>query len=242
MDSGFIKLHRRLLDSDVFASQTALKIWIWCLMRANYKSRKVPVITGRGETIVELESGQFIFGRNRASEELGISSSTIYRWIKRFEVDKMIAIKTNTHYSIITVCNYEIYQDNPQDDEQPTIQPTIQPMDTDKNSKNSKNIYKEKIYKKEIRKNTEEANEKRIKQHQKDLEESIRPYIEKYGRDMCNDFYIYWSEPNEQRTKVRYKLQKTWEISRRLLTWSSNQDKFGNGKTTATEKQRYSKL
>ena len=35
---------------------------------------------------------------------------------------------------------------------------------------------------------------------------------------MITDFYAYWSEP-DAKYKMRYELEKTWEISRRLNTW-----------------------
>jgi len=49
MDNGFILLSRNLLESDVFASQKLLKIWIWCLLKANYKDKTCPLKVGKGE-------------------------------------------------------------------------------------------------------------------------------------------------------------------------------------------------
>ena len=69
---GWIRLHRDILDSDVFASQKMLKIWVWCLCKANFKDRIIPLKIGRGETLVKVKRGQFIFGRFKAEEELFI--------------------------------------------------------------------------------------------------------------------------------------------------------------------------
>ena len=33
MEEGHIKISRGLLDNPVFAHQTALKIWLWCLLK-----------------------------------------------------------------------------------------------------------------------------------------------------------------------------------------------------------------
>jgi len=111
MNNGFIYLSRSLLESDVFASQKLLKIWIWCLLKSNFKDKHVPLKVGKGETVVGVKRGQFIFGRHKAEEELFIDGSTIYKSIKKLEQMEMITIESNNQYSIITICNYDTYQD-----------------------------------------------------------------------------------------------------------------------------------
>lgn len=112
MDKGYILLSRGLLDSPVFASQMMLKIWIWCLCKANFKDRHVPLKVGKGEIIVSLKRGSFLFGRHKAEEELFIDGSTIYKAIKKIEDLGMISIVSNNQYSVITICKYNDYQDN----------------------------------------------------------------------------------------------------------------------------------
>jgi hypothetical protein len=109
---GSIKLYRCILDSQVFAHQTALKIWVWCLCKASFKERFVSLKIGKGETTVHVLPGQFIFGRFSAEEELGIDGSTIYKWMQRFASDEfdMINIESNNQYSLISICNWGSYQ------------------------------------------------------------------------------------------------------------------------------------
>jgi len=52
------------------------------------------------------------------------------------------------------------------------------------------------------------------------------PYADKYSKQMLIDFFDYWSESNQLRTKLRYELQKTWDINLRLQRWARN-DKQG---------------
>lgn len=52
--------------------------------------------------------------------------------------------------------------------------------------------------------------------------DTLKPFIEKYGRPMLNDFYKYWTEPNKSNTKFKQEMQKTWSLERRLETWASN--------------------
>jgi hypothetical protein len=108
---GYFKVHRKILNSQVFAHQTSLKIWVWCMAKVTFKERFVPLKIGKGETTVKLLPGQFIFGRFKAEEELGIDGSTIYKWIQKFASPDfdMITVQSNNQYSIITLCNWEQY-------------------------------------------------------------------------------------------------------------------------------------
>lgn len=140
MNDGFILLSRTLLDSDVFASQKLLKIWIWCLCKANFKDRSVPLKVGKGETIIKVKRGSFIFGRFRAEEELFIDGSTIYKSMKKLQEMNMVKIESNNQYSIVTICKYDEYQqsDNYQvtSNEQPSnnqVTANEQPSNTTKN-------------------------------------------------------------------------------------------------------------
>lgn len=56
--------------------------------------------------------------------------------------------------------------------------------------------------------------------------ESIRPYVGKYGPDMCNAFYQYWTEPNRTGTKMRWELERTWSIGGRLAKWKTYEAQF----------------
>ncbi|MEO6901588.1 MAG: DUF6291 domain-containing protein [Bacteroidia bacterium] len=56
--------------------------------------------------------------------------------------------------------------------------------------------------------------------------DSLKPFLEKYGRDMLNNFNSYWTEPNKSGTKMRFETEKTWEITRRLERWAKNNKDF----------------
>jgi hypothetical protein len=50
-------------------------------------------------------------------------------------------------------------------------------------------------------------------------------YID-YDEAMLAEFVSYWCEPNRSKTKLRYELQPTFCIERRLKTWHNNQANF----------------
>ena len=110
MDNGYVKLYRQLLNSDIFASPIGLKIWIWCLLRAGHAERTISMATKSGESIIYLQRGQFVYGRIKAAEDLSMTESNVYKWMKKFENENMIIQNSNNRYTTVTICNYDNYQ------------------------------------------------------------------------------------------------------------------------------------
>lgn len=107
---GWIKLHRALLNSFVFAHPTTLKIWVWLLLKANHRHKYTVCKVGFGFQDIELQPGQLKFGRAEAEEELCINGNTIYKHLHKLKDAGNILIESNNHFSIITICNWETYQ------------------------------------------------------------------------------------------------------------------------------------
>ena len=143
MDRGYLKLWRKSIDSEVFANESLWRLWSWCLMKTSYKTRHINLSIGKGEIVVALHPGQFVFGRNKAAEALGWNPSTTWDRIRKLEAMKMLTIQSNKQYSMITICNWVDYQSEELKTQQPTDnQPTSnrQPTDTNKNVKKVKNV------------------------------------------------------------------------------------------------------
>lgn len=47
-----------------------------------------------------------------------------------------------------------------------------------------------------------------------------------YSKELLNDFYKYWIEPNKSGTKLRFELERTWDLKTRLQRWSNNTKEF----------------
>lgn len=52
--------------------------------------------------------------------------------------------------------------------------------------------------------------------------ETLKPFLETYGKDMLNDFYGYWTEHGEKDKKMRFEKERTFGLERRLTTWNNN--------------------
>lgn len=142
MNRGWISLHRKTIDSRVFKNEGLFKVWIWCLCRANYEKSWVSVVVGKGQTEVELDRGQFIFGRKTAAASLNMIESTVWKRMKKLEKMENLNIKSNSHYSIVSVINYDSYQDvlkKGDSDSNSQVTAGEQPGNTDNNSNNPNN-------------------------------------------------------------------------------------------------------
>ena len=215
MNEGFILLSRAILDSDVFASQKLLKIWIWCLCKANFKDRSAPLKVGKGETVIRVKRGSFIFGRFKAEEELFIDGSTVYKSMKKLQEMNMINIESNNQYSIVTICKYDEYQQSENykvttkgqlKDNQVTTKG--QPSNTTKNANKDNN------YKKDI-------NERKA-----EFKNSLQSLF--FNENDLNDFYLYWTEHGINDKKMRWEKEKSFGLERRIATWMKNKQNFTN--------------
>jgi len=56
--------------------------------------------------------------------------------------------------------------------------------------------------------------------------DTLKPFVEKYGKEMIRAFYDHWTEPNKSNTKFRMELEKTWGLEKRLTTWKNNDYNF----------------
>ncbi len=177
---GYIKLHRKILDNGVFADAELLKVFVWCILKANTTSN---VVYGR-----KVDVGQFLTGRLTASEELHIKPSTIYKRLQKLKQQGYINLNSTTKNTLVTVINYKSYQ-------------------------------------------LEQVNKKRnLAEVINKFKLEVNTFLNIYTEEMLEEFTDYWTETNKSKTKLRYELQKTFDISRRLKTWNKNDKKFNKDK------------
>ncbi len=102
---GWVKLHRQITENSfLMHDPSAFMMFMHLLLRANSK-------------------GQWSGGRKQLSEIVGLKEGTTYDALKRLERQQIVNIKSNSHYSVISICNWSKYQSNPnsQSNNSPTI-------------------------------------------------------------------------------------------------------------------------
>ena len=84
--------------------------------------------------------------------------------------------------------------------------------------------------------NTKQLTINNIKQRERKFIEEINQLNTTATSEQKESFASYWTEPNRSKTKMRFEIQKTFDVNRRLLTWIRNDKKFNN-KTSKLDSQ-----
>lgn len=119
---GWVSIHRKIKNNPVWQDPKLLKLWMLCLLEASHKEHEQLV----GRQIVKLHPGEFVTGRYALAKAFNdgakksdlVPESTIWRWLKWLEKNDFLAIKSTTKFSIISIKNWNVYQQNEQKSEQ----------------------------------------------------------------------------------------------------------------------------
>ena len=117
-NGGWIKIHRKIEESQVFQSDRLLKLWVYCLFRANYKDDWFTP-SGVVEPI-RVKRGQFVTGRYALHKGCyprkrkgNPSPLTLWRCLQVLEKMGNLNIHSNNKYTVVTIPNYSLYNDVP---------------------------------------------------------------------------------------------------------------------------------
>lgn len=111
---GYIKVYRQIVDTAIWADSDKLKLWMMCILKASHEDHDVMV----GNTIIHLEKGEFLTGRDAlecefnkgVKREKRVSGKTLFRYLEMFEKLKMLSIKKSNKYTVISLINWGKYQ------------------------------------------------------------------------------------------------------------------------------------
>lgn len=110
MQNGWIKLHRRILESDAWQSNEPFdgrSAWIDLLLTACRENKTVML----GGKAVILNRGSLITSRKKLAERWNWSERKVRTFLSGLEREQQIACQAGNKFSIITVLNYGAYQD-----------------------------------------------------------------------------------------------------------------------------------
>ena len=109
MSTGWIKLHRQLLEWEWYDDTNTKCLFLHCLLRANHSDAE-----WRGHNI---KRGQFLTSVDTLTRETGLSVSQIRTSLKKLISTNEIASKSQARSTVITVVQYDSHQgsDKPDD-------------------------------------------------------------------------------------------------------------------------------
>ena len=242
MDKGFIKLSRKFFSNDMWNEArtfSSCEAWLDLIQSARFEA------TPRKESIggreVSFTRGQYPASIRYLSKRWGWTERKVRSFISHLKKEAMVTVESTQGIGIITLCKYDEYNSSDtasdtandtaiekeikelrelltQQVTQQTTQPPKKRHTGDTNSKKEKEEYKESPN------GDKKAAAKAATLSRKEVfGKSLIPFMEKYPKEMIRGFFDYWSELNKSETKMRFELEKTWEVSKRLSTWANRE-------------------
>lgn len=219
MNEGFIKLYRQIVDNPLWKEKpfTRGQAWVDLLLKANFRDKKT-IIKGQ---FVEIKRGQVLRGADNLATDWGWSRGKVMRFLNQLEKEGMIAKNGTSNGTVITIENYECFQDvqtpSGTSDGTPVGTPDGTPVGTgEKNEKNDKNVKKE-----------------RGAFAPPALDE-VSKYVQEMGYNMDPAaFYDYysgtgWMRKNGQKVRDWKATVRTWERREKEF---GKKDKAGTGRS-----------
>jgi len=168
---GWIKLHRKALETS-FANRPAyVSLWVHLLLSANHKEKSF-IWNGEEKT---LQPGQLITGRKQLSITCGVPESTVEDILNFFQKSKIIQQQKTSKYRLITLLKWQLYQSS--NNKATTSQ---QLADTNKNEKNEKNVTSDKSQDMNWNQKSDEHEEGVVDYDSGELTEPKKPQTKKY--------------------------------------------------------------
>jgi hypothetical protein len=112
---GWIALHRKITNHWVYDDSDFFKVWVTMLMDANHTSKR-RMFNG---VLTTIERGQLLFGLQAFSSKSGVSISKLRRILAELEAEGMISRQKTNKYSLISISNYDTYQNSNSQESRP---------------------------------------------------------------------------------------------------------------------------
>lgn len=199
--TGFVSIFRSIKKHWIWNDSIKFKWWIDILLTVNHTDKKVNI----GYEIIDCKRGQSIQSLQTWAKQFNCDKSKVRRFFDLLQKDKMICIESVQKTTRLTVLNYDSYQLYRNDSE------TI--VKRKRNGSETK-----------VTPNNNDNNDNNINIRQSEFKNEIKQFNQ-YDNELLKAFFMYWSEPTKDKTKMRKDLEKTWDTSRRLLTWFNRSKK-----------------
>jgi len=214
---GWIRLHRSIQDNDLHPSNenrsyTKFEAKLDMIMMANYEPKVIKNVL--------IERGQFSHSYRFLAKRYKWSLGKVQRFIEHLirddflrrsdtETGTVTGTGTDTPQMVLSVCKYERYQSDEFENDTPTDTLT----DTETGTKKKKyNKLKKYI----------SLSDRKLDFVTKCKELNI------LDDDLKDQFIDHWTEHNEGGKKMKFEMERTWNLSSRMKTWKRNDKKWSN--------------
>lgn len=203
LDEGFVPLYRSIKKNWIWKSsrkKSKFEAWVDLLLLASHSEQKEPV----GYDLIFVEKGQVLTSQLRLGKEWKWGRDAVRDFLQMLQKDSMINVNTTEKYTMITICNYGIYNGKPTTKQQQSNNKATtqqQQSNTFNNDNNDNNIRISKdilVGKKPDFKNTDDELKKEFKalaipDQTKDAWELIKKWIEEKKPKFIEPYVLAWN-------------------------------------------------
>ena len=254
MDEGFLRLSRRFFSNEMWKVArefSECEAWLDLIQSARFEATDKAYSELIGGREISYSRGQYPASISFLMKRWQWSEKKVRYFLAKLKKRGMITTCNKQGMTVITLCKYDEY--NPYKGIPKGIDKDI---DNNKEIRELNNALGE--LRAELRAVVEKMGQAKGDNKKKDEEDntkeapygdkknaakaatlsrkesfyqSLVPFVGKYQKEMIRSFFDYWSELNKSETKMRYELEKTWELPKRLATWA-NREKIPAKPTT----------
>jgi len=139
------------------------------------------------------------------------STGKVKNFLDLLQQDGMVVVINEKYATRITIANYEDYQG----------------VEATKQTQNKRKV------------NAEKTQNKSLEERKNIFIVMLSAFASENNQNMINDFASYWTETSLKSEKMRFEMEKVFDIGRRLSTWAKNQNKFGTKITAESSNDLY---
>lgn len=250
---GYIKLSRKFFSNDMWNEArtfSSCEAWLDLIQSARFEA--TPRMESIGGREVSYTRGQYPASIRFLSKRWKWSERKVRTFLAFLRRENMITLSKEQGMNVITLVKYNEYNGSESDTVSDTSNDTniIQeindlrsqvtqlmtqvsaqrvtqpPKEAEKRHTGDTKQIKEKNIIKETTTDVvakKDAAKAATLSRKESFYQLLVPYVGRYPKEMIRAFFDYWSELNKSGTRMRYELEKTWELPRRLATWASRE-------------------
>lgn len=254
MDEGFLRLSRRFFSNEMWKVArefSECEAWLDLIQSARFEATDKAYSELIGGREISYSRGQYPASISFLMKRWQWSEKKVRYFLAKLKKRGMITTCNKQGMTVITLCKYDeynpykgipkgIYKDIDNNKEirelsnalgelRAELRAVVEKMGQakgDNKKKDEEDNTKESPY--GDKKNAAKA---ATLSRKESFYQSLVPFVGKYQKEMIRSFFDYWSELNKSETKMRYELEKTWELPKRLATWA-NREKIPAKPTT----------
>ncbi len=198
--SGWIKLHRSLLEWEWYGNKNARLLLIHLLVSVNHEDKNWHGVT--------IKAGSMAFSWETLSKAVGLTVKECRAAMMKLEKNGSEVVRERAgNFQLVTLVKWDKLQE-------------VEKLRAGKGQANGQLVGRERATTKEY---------KNIEEREKQFYNELGEYVSEYPPLMLRKFYDYWREQNKSKTSMRFEREKTWDLNLRLKRWSDNQKQdFGH--------------